>query len=151
MSEYYQISREEMEEFMREHGFELVRVDGTFELVYSKDVNVSGCTDLQIRVYSSVTLAGCGAREVGEDAIRVILWSKEYSKGVGKNARVYRVKGWAENLEKRIESVLATSGRLRCGCGGWFVERQGKFGRFLGCCRYPKCRNTAEVRRLEYS
>ena len=149
MSEYYQISREEMEEFMVDHGFELVRVDGTLELVYGKAI--SGHKDLQIRIYSSVTLAGCGARDVGEDAIRVILWSQEYQKGVGRSARVYRVKGWAENLEKRIESVLATAGRLRCGCGGWFVERQGKFGKFLGCCRYPKCRNTAEARRLEYS
>jgi DNA topoisomerase I len=27
-------------------------------------------------------------------------------------------------------------------CGGNLVEREGKFGKFLGCRNYPKCKFT---------
>ena len=29
-------------------------------------------------------------------------------------------------------------------CGGYLVERKGKFGKFYGCSNYPKCRFTYE-------
>lgn len=44
----------------------------------------------------------------------------------------------------------------RCGCGasypicpecndGWLVERSGRYGRFLGCVRYPSCVGKAQI------
>ncbi len=38
--------------------------------------------------------------------------------------------------------------RIACprqGCDGQLTERKGKFGRFLGCSRYPRCRHTQNV------
>ncbi|MBV9173150.1 MAG: topoisomerase DNA-binding C4 zinc finger domain-containing protein [Chloroflexi bacterium] len=29
-----------------------------------------------------------------------------------------------------------------CSCGGRWVLRNGRFGKFYGCSRYPRCRNT---------
>jgi ssDNA-binding Zn-finger/Zn-ribbon topoisomerase 1 len=30
-------------------------------------------------------------------------------------------------------------------CGGKLVERKGKYGDFLGCYNYPKCRYTEKL------
>ena len=30
-------------------------------------------------------------------------------------------------------------------CGGRLVEKSGRFGRFLGCCNYPRCRYTRKA------
>lgn len=32
-------------------------------------------------------------------------------------------------------------------CGGQLVERNGKFGKFIGCSRYPKCRYKEKLKR----
>lgn len=32
-----------------------------------------------------------------------------------------------------------------CSCGGIFVLREGKWGKFLGCSHYPKCRQTKQL------
>lgn len=37
------------------------------------------------------------------------------------------------------------SGPLQCSCGGRFVPRKGPYGKFLGCSRYPRCRNTRSL------
>lgn len=34
-------------------------------------------------------------------------------------------------------------------CGGELVKRNGKFGQFLGCCNFPHCRYTRNVRKTE--
>jgi hypothetical protein len=34
----------------------------------------------------------------------------------------------------------------RAGCGGQLVQRNGRFGSFLGCTRYPRCRHTEDAR-----
>jgi hypothetical protein len=33
----------------------------------------------------------------------------------------------------------------RAGCGGQLVQRNGRFGSFLGCTRYPRCRHTEDA------
>lgn len=51
----------------------------------------------------------------------------------------------------------AQSGQLTCSCGatfpacpecsdGWLVERKGKWGKFLGCVKFPDCKGTLNVR-----
>ena len=48
-------------------------------------------------------------------------------------------------------SYRAPSGQLpitssRCSCGGKWVARSGRYGRFYGCSRYPRCRKTRSAR-----
>lgn len=31
-------------------------------------------------------------------------------------------------------------------CGGKMVERQGKYGKFIGCSNYPKCKYTMNIK-----
>jgi DNA helicase IV len=52
----------------------------------------------------------------------------------------------------------AKQGNLVCSCGaifpacpecsdGWLVERKGRFGKFLGCVKYPDCKGTKQLPR----
>lgn len=34
-------------------------------------------------------------------------------------------------------------------CGAWMVVREGEFGKFYGCSRYPKCKNTKSLENQE--
>ena len=143
MSEYYPISQTEMEQFMSVRRFVPVQIPGTHEIVYSKPVFGK---DLEIRIYSSIDGRG-GARTVGDDAIRLIIFSTKDNRGVGSDARVYRVVGWKQNLEKRIRDITeqASYTLVKCVCGSYMIERQGKYGKFLGCVRFPDCRQTRKV------
>ena len=51
-----------------------------------------------------------------------------------------------ENVRKREEDAYLS---LRIGqcprCGGELVERQGKYGTFMGCRNYPKCKFTQNI------
>jgi len=50
----------------------------------------------------------------------------------------------ADELSKQVLAeagiIKAQSERQKCPkCGGWLIERKGKFGEFFGCSNYPKC------------
>lgn len=44
-----------------------------------------------------------------------------------------------------IEEVPKPNKKLCPKCGGALIERKGKFGMFLGCNNYPKCRYTTGI------
>lgn len=54
--------------------------------------------------------------------------------------------------KRRARSTRTTSTRGRklasgrCSCGGTWVLRRGRYGRFYGCSRFPYCRRTKSVR-----
>lgn len=52
-----------------------------------------------------------------------------------------------EDRGRRQQRAGTDSGRLcpQPGCGGRLVQRQGRFGRFLGCTNYPRCRYTEDL------
>lgn len=146
MSEYYAITLEEMTAFMIGRGFDAIKIDGTHEVVFAKTVPEKA--DLEIRVFTSIDGRG-EARDVGDDAIRVVIYSPKYKRGVGSDARVYRVKGWGENLDNRLFSIFeqARTGLALCpACGAYMLERSGKNGRpFFGCVTYPACKGTVSI------
>ena len=42
--------------------------------------------------------------------------------------------------------IKAVKNNIRCPqCGGFLVERKGKYGNFLGCSGYPGCIYTKEI------
>ncbi|MFH0989848.1 MAG: topoisomerase DNA-binding C4 zinc finger domain-containing protein [bacterium] len=130
---------------MKNREFVPIELQNVYEKVYAYDVKSK--PGLQVRVYSSIGAKG-HARKVGADAIRVIIFSVEHSRTVGSESRVYRTKGWKENLRNRLRTTMEqiASGMIKCGCGAWMVERTGKYGTFLGCVRYPECKNTQKLK-----
>lgn len=160
MAKYYNISVQEMDSFLTAQGFSRIPAEllpGTRELVYGKRVDSVGIA-LTIRVYTGIDPTGL-SRDVGEDAMRVALFtkipdpqnpSKSTVKQLFGSKRVHRVSGWAKNLQNRINEVLlkASQQKLCDKCGLPMILREGKSkstGKpysFYGCSGYPSCTNT---------
>jgi len=160
MAQYYNISIQEMNDFMVSQGFSVIpqeMLPGTRELVYGKRVDSNGIA-LTVRVYTGIDSSG-QSRDVGQDAMRVALFTrvpdstsplKTVSKQLFGSKRVHRVAGWAKNLKSRIDEVIEKSKYQKvCDkCGLPMILRQGKSKNggkpysFYGCSGYPSCTNT---------
>ena len=44
-----------------------------------------------------------------------------------------------KNMEKEQEMICPK-------CGGRLIERTGKYGKFIGCSNYPKCKYTTDIK-----
>lgn len=55
-----------------------------------------------------------------------------------------RNRGGRQSRRRRSQRASTDTGRMcpEPGCGGRLAEREGRFGRFLGCTNYPRCRYT---------
>jgi ssDNA-binding Zn-finger/Zn-ribbon topoisomerase 1 len=133
-------------------GFKPVRLEGTVELVYSLRVDPEPGKQLALRIFTGINPDGL-SRAVGEDAIRVSLWSRD-DEGVvmmvGGSRRCHRVAGWRTNLQKRIDSWKEQCGPSCPKCGRMMAERESKRGKFWGCPAYRKddpmtCNGTRDV------
>lgn len=145
MATFHAITAAEMAAFLEPQGFTKMTLPGTIEIVYGKRVD-NARFKLSLRVYTGIV--SDTSREVGEDAIRVTLFmfnpqTKQPVK-LGGSKRVHRVKGWAKNLQDRINNWQEYLGEP-CSCGYPMVVREGKNGKFLGCSNYPNCRLTKSV------
>jgi len=136
---YVNITESEMDAFLTPMGFQPVTIPNCGEKVYSK-LLLKTPTPLCVRVYSSIT--GGAAKGVGEDAIRCVLVTKvsDQIRTVGRTRRVNRTTNWRKNLNERLESWNTFVGPSCPICGGFTVERKGKFGPFFGCANYPACK-----------
>lgn len=47
-----------------------------------------------------------------------------------------------QNVQKRDEAI---SQRKCPRCGSWLLERNGRYGSFLGCSGFPKCKFTSQI------
>ena len=136
MSRFVAITEEEMDSFLKEKGFSTIALEGVNEKVYGKLV----AQNTSLRVYSSL-IAG-KSRGVGEDAIRVVLATRNADKIkiCGSSRRVNRTKNWRDNLTNRIEGWFEMMGPNCYKCGAATVERKGAYGDFWGCTNYPECK-----------
>lgn len=136
MASFVAITENEMDSFMKEKGFQPVPLEGVREKVYGKIV----AKDICLRIYSSIVSGE--ARDVGTDAIRAVLASRQPTgiKVVGASRRVNRTKNWKTNLTQRIESWFEMIGPACPKCGSATVERKGAYGTFWGCCNFPNCK-----------
>jgi len=138
MAEYYNISLQEMEDFLKPQDFLPLDLPNTIETVFAKRVG-----DFSLRIYTGINPNG-NSREKGKDAIRATLWWRENDdyqpKIVGNEKRVHRVKGWKKNLQNRIDNWEEMVGPSCNLCGAPTKQRKGKYGEFYGCIRYPACK-----------
>lgn len=147
MSKYTAIPEQEMKQFLAGQGFSEIKLPNCREMVMAKIVR-KGVYPICLRVYTSVTQGE--ARDVGEDAIRVALVTKDDQAGilgVGHSRRVYRVEGWKDNLQNRLDKWEENLGPVCPKCGGWMALRKGKNGEFWGCTMFKSkgCKGSASV------
>jgi hypothetical protein len=139
---YTQITYQEFQQVMTEQGFKENGFNIAGEYVFDKHVEYNGVW-FYIRVYSSVDKRTNKTRNVGTDAIRVILLTDD-GKTLRGNKRVNRVETWKENLQKRLDNWINVT-ELCPQCGFPLRNRKGKYGDFIGCSAFPKCGFTKKV------
>ena len=49
------------------------------------------------------------------------------------------IKKYISNEQKKINNMICPK------CNGKLVERSGKYGKFIGCSNYPKCKYTTQI------
>lgn len=141
MAEYTPISQADVEDFLTPQGFRQIALPGTRELVYAARRDRDDL-DLLLVVYTGIEPNGA-SRDVGEDAIRCLLYQRrdpQTVKKIASSKRVHRVKGWRVNLQERLDSL--EPGPACPDCGSPMVERKSKRGPFYGCSDFPTCRGT---------
>ena len=84
-----------------------------------------------IRKYTDVKIQREGIGEIAAKISGANIDSKENRKK--------HVQGIRDNIQKEEQTIKAG---ICPKCGGELKERKGKYGTFLGCSNYPKCRYT---------
>lgn len=142
---YTVITESEMDDVLLDSGFEAVDLSGVNEKVYHFEFDTKSGDTLALRVYSSIDLRTGDSRGCGNDAIRVtVMWEDDGGEwqAVGSSKRVNRIGTWKKNLENRL-NTWSTMLEGRCDdCGAPLKKRNGEYGEFLGCARYPDCTHT---------
>lgn len=108
--------------------------------------NIDGVTVL---IFSTIDHRTGKARDKGQDAIRCVVWSTELNKPIGGKKKTLRIETWKSNLKPKIEDLVEETSSYIKSCSsceiGWLVEREGQYGEFLGCVRYPDCDHTEQI------
>lgn len=144
MSRYTHITEEDFDSFAGAHKL-VKRSRPNCENIYSQTWHGG---KYLLTIYSSI-VPGDGSRDVGEDAIRVVLKTEGIPVW---SARVFRVEGWKKNLRERIEDARsigrADSLNWQCPlCKKPLVMRNGRNGWFIGCIGFQNgCRYTSSVK-----
>jgi hypothetical protein len=138
---FYNINRQEMDEFLTGQGFQQMTLPGTVELVYGKIVHHNGHR-LSLRVYTAINPTG-ESREKGSDAIRVQLYWMFDGKPtpVGKAQKCLRVTTWRKNMQAAIDSHAEADNFATCpACGSPMVirHRGSDNAEFWGCSTWIK-------------
>jgi len=148
---YVEISAEEFESFAEENYFEQIEYPRAREIVYAREAQAGHA---RILIFSSIHIGNGKGRDVGKDAVRVIVQAKVDSNNVDtqtvnvssetwrviwKSKRVHRVKNWRKNLESRIVDAIDYVHPDPCPeCNNAMILREGKYGRFYSCIMWPK-------------
>lgn len=138
---YTEITLHEMTEVLEVNGFEFYNDPQAGEYVFQKYIDY-GDKQYTLKLYTSISRYNNTSREVGSDAIRLVVCSggKHFAEG-----RINRTQNWITNLKKRI-STWSELFKVCPQCkDGILKERAGKYGLFYGCSTYPKCGYTEKI------
>jgi hypothetical protein len=155
---YVRITEEEFEDFLDKLWYEWHEAnpsdDGfrkfSKEKVYSiPPLNGNISDDVTILIFSTIDTRTGKARDKGQDAIRCVLWDTELQKPIGGRKKTLRIESWRSNLGPKVENLVEETNEYLRHCPecqtGWLVKREGQYGEFLGCVRYPDCNHTEQI------
>ena len=145
------ITQSQFESFLKNEAPEAwftVDETGAGELVYeSVGVRIKHPT-VTLRIYSTVDKQSRISRPKGDDAIRLVLWDTKTENVVGGEKKTLRIDTWRKNLRSKITNLLDQwDGFIaECPkCGSVMTRRDGEYGEFFGCVRYPECQVTRQI------
>lgn len=148
MSNFYNITLAEMRDFLLPQGYREMNLEDTGEVVFGKRVEDYKGIKASLRIYTAISRTSQNSRENGSDAIHVCLfmWVNDGPTLIGTSKHVKRTKNWRKHLNDRLLTWEELLPPAICKCGRPMVEREGKFGKFLGCTSYPKCQETRQLK-----
>lgn len=148
MTRYCPISLERFTRWTNSWGFYEVDVPGTNEYVFERIIhNGPNPYRFKVQILSSVSKLTNLTREVGADAIRIMLIDTKLSRAV-QDWRVFRTANAQTNAHERAKEAWAyvMAADHHCpDCGALMVRRTSKNGSFMGCTAYPVCKTTKNI------
>lgn len=106
-----------------------------------KNVNVTSPVVYANELTELIELTG--TEVLSNDQVKDILGIIQRNTVQGKRARKLHISG----VNKSITTVLEKVEQGVCPrCGGGLIPRKGRYGKFLGCSNYPRCRFTSKIR-----
>lgn len=147
---YTRITKEEFEQFLAEinYDFEIVN-HPSGEYVYEHSNPIKKHPEVSVRIFSTIDKRTDVSREKDSDAIRTVIWDDENEFALGGKTKTLRIKTWKKNLRDKIVETINDTNSMICQCKecntGWLIEREGQYGKFLGCTRYPSCSYTEKL------
>lgn len=147
---YAEFSVDEFFRFLQDMPGEWEHVDNarTNEFVYETHDFAEGWNGLTLRVYSTVDKSTGMTRGKGEDAIRLVVWDRHTNKPVTGKKKTLRIQTWEKNLSKKIKEYMEQPEEhiSKCPeCSELMLVKEGQYGKFLGCQRWPDCDGTKEI------
>lgn len=128
------------------------------------DICVKYINDSSVQIYSIVTFPGDATMKVNVQKSSVVKWGnltyeiRRLSRNVVmdqekmnslasliENGNIDSRENRKENVDSIREKKKKASEGICPRCGGRLVVRNGKYGKFLGCSNYPKCRYTQNL------
>lgn len=139
---YQKITKEDFEKALPGKAVLSPNTNKSGEFIYEIPID----DKTKVMIYSSISRRSDNSRGVGEDAIRFALVDLVSGKAFG-TKKVYRVPGWDQRMKERIVTLVKESySVVRCAkCNSAMIRRKGRYGDFLGCGRYPNCKNTIKL------
>ena len=113
---------------------------GAVNWVNNNIVNVAA-TRAKFRFYmiGDKSVWTCRPVRVARECTAEILTDKEVAELLGDKTKE------ADDKTEEVKSAYAKISMICPECGGKLIERSGKFGKFIGCSGFPKCRFTQSV------
>ena len=146
MSEFIKISRDNFNTFLNEYTLTtaspiMLDEPSSNEIIYEIPTEKSTIT---IKIYSSVDKFSGITRDIGEDAIRCVLFDFISQKPVGKAKRTHRMTNWKERLKEKLDELKEETKKIQIckTCNSAMVLRNSSRGEFYGCLSYPNCKSS---------
>lgn len=82
----------------------------------------------------------------------MLAWAQSFLTLSRPNDKTYLNKYDQYKIEKNNEEKKESPDSMICPrCGGKLIQRKGKFGEFIGCSNFPKCRYTSQINSDNYN
>jgi hypothetical protein len=137
--------------WMAEVGFQEVDLPNTEEYAFERVIVCKRAEDrpgrFTIRIFSSVDKRSGVTREIGSDAIRILLLDAKRD-GPVMSWMVKRTINAHTNVVQRARDAwgyVSLHPEHHCSCGHLMVARKSKGKAFLGCSAFPECKKTKQI------
>ena len=113
-----------------------LKISGTDSVGYARDI-VRKIKDYRTQIFTDTE-----RDEIFDILVNANIQDKKERKLHNKGVKSLKY----DKLANKENEVIENKENSKCPkCGGDLIEKSGKYGKFLGCSNYPKCRHTQNI------